>query len=85
MSGGYFDYKQHHIRDIADEIERVIAKQYAGEDRLDDKTIDRFIEGVKALRIAEAYTQRIDWLLSGDDGEATFWERIEADLKDNKQ
>lgn len=84
MSGGHFDYKQHHIREIADEIERVIAKQYDGEDRFDDKTIVRFIEGVKALRIAEAYAQRIDWLLSGDDGEATFWQRLKADLKEIK-
>ena len=84
MSGGHFDYKQHHIRDIADNIERVIAKNAESEYRFDDKTIVRFIEGVKALRVAEAYAQRIDWLLSGDDGEATFWQRLKADLKEIK-
>ena len=84
MSGGHFDYKQHHIRDIADEIERVIVKQYDSEDRFDDKTIARFNEGVRALRIAETYAHRIDWLLSGDDGEETFQERLKSDIKEIK-
>lgn len=84
MSGGHFDYKQHHLRDIADDIERVIAKNAESEYRFDDKTIVRFREGVKALRIAETYAQRIDWLLSGDDSEESFHERLETDLKEIK-
>jgi hypothetical protein len=84
MSGGHFDYKQHHLRDIADDIERVIAKNAESEYMFDDKTIVRFREGVKALRIAETYAQRIDWLLSGDDGEGTFWQRLKEDLKEIK-
>lgn len=84
MSGGHFDYKQHNIRDIADEIESVIAKNAESEYRFGDKTIVRFFEGVKALRIAETYAQRIDWLLSGDDGEGTFWQRLNEDLKEIK-
>lgn len=92
MSGGHFDYKQHHIRDIADEIERVIAKNieteiafvFVSEYKFEDKTIAMFREGVKALRVAETYAHRIDWLLSGDDGEGTFWQRLKADLKEIK-
>jgi hypothetical protein len=86
MSGGHFDYKQHHIRDIADEIERVIAKNIETESeyKFEDKTIAMFREGVKALRVAETYAHRIDWLLSGDDGEGTFWQRLKADLKEIK-
>ncbi len=84
ISGGHFDYKQHHLRDLADEIERAIAKNIETESeyKFEDKTIAMFREGVKALRVAETYAQRIDWLLSGDDGEDTFHERLKADLKE---
>jgi len=32
------------------------------------------------LRKAEIYAQRIDWLVSGDDGNDTFLKRLEEDL-----
>lgn len=42
--------------------------------------IDKFKEGLKVLRVAYIYSQRIDWLLSGDDGEETFLQRLEEEL-----
>jgi len=81
MSGGHFNYKQNHIRDIVDEIESIIENNKTSDYKYDSKTIVRFIEGVKALRIAETYAQRIDWLLSDDDGEESFWQRLDSDLK----
>lgn len=86
MSGGHFDYNQHHIREIADEIERAIAKNpnAEAEYRFSDKTISQLLKGVKALRVAEAYAQRIDWLLSGDDGEESFYKRLKDDLEEIK-
>lgn len=45
-----------------------------------DEVIEKFIFGVKILRIAEVYAQRIDWLLSGDDSEKSFLIRLEQDL-----
>ena len=36
--------------------------------------------GVEKLKEAYVYAQRIDWLLSGDDGEETFIERLKEDL-----
>ena len=39
-----------------------------------------FKNAVKHLRVAEIYAQRVDWLLSGDDGEDTFIERLKSDL-----
>lgn len=39
-------------------------------------------EAVKHLRIAAVYAQRIDWFLSGDDGEESFLKRLEEDLKE---
>jgi len=38
-------------------------------------------EAVKALHIAQEYAQRVDWLLSGDDGEESFLSRLEENLK----
>jgi len=46
----------------------------------DDKTIEKMKEGYWKLREAEIYAQRIDWLISGDDGEDTFHERLKSDL-----
>lgn len=48
----------------------------------DDKTIERFNEAVRVLRQAEVYAQRIDWLLSGGDGEESFHSRLEEELKE---
>ncbi len=47
-----------------------------------DEIIEKFKEGVEILRKAYVYAQRIDWLLSGDDGEETFIERLKQDLSE---
>jgi hypothetical protein len=87
MSGGHFDYKQYQIEDIADEIEELIEDnlfkdEYGYCRNYSEKTLDRFVEAVKALRIAEVYATRVDWLVSGDDGEDTFHQRLRADLSE---
>ena len=46
-----------------------------------EETIQIFKDGVKALRKAAIYANRIDWLLSGDDGEESLKERLEKELK----
>jgi len=45
------------------------------------ETIQEFKLGVWYLKQALVYTQRIDWLLAGDDGEETFHKRLKADLE----
>ena len=47
-----------------------------------EEVIEKFKEAVIILRKAAIYTQRIDWLLSGDDGEETFLERLKKDLEE---
>ena len=42
---------------------------------------EKLREAVQQLRIAAVYAQRVDWLLSGDDGEESFIERLAEDLK----
>lgn len=48
--------------------------------RYPDEVIEEFKNAVKHLRVADVYSQRVDWLLSGDDGEETFIERLKSDL-----
>ncbi len=45
-----------------------------------DEIIEAFKEAVKVLRIAQIYAHRIDWYMSGDDGEESFIERLKEDL-----
>jgi hypothetical protein len=44
------------------------------------ETIEEFRKAIKVLREAAVYAQRIDWLLSGDDGEETFHKRLKEEL-----
>ena len=45
------------------------------------ETLRALRRGVRALRKASVYAQRIDWLLSGDDCEESFKERLGKELK----
>lgn len=89
MSGGHFNYAQSHIQDIADSIGEVIRdndseeKNEWGERKghgYKPETIAEFKNALIVLRVAYIYAQRCDWLLSSDDGEDTFHERLKDDL-----
>ncbi len=41
---------------------------------------EKMREAVKQLRISTVYVQRVDWFLSGDDGEENFIRRLSEDL-----
>jgi hypothetical protein len=47
-----------------------------------EEVISEFKKGVEYLRLAAIYAQRIDWLLSGDDGEESFLERLKEELNE---
>ena len=49
-------------------------------DTYDGEIKKRFEEAIKVLKKAEVYAQRIDWYLSGDDGEESFLKRLKEDL-----
>jgi hypothetical protein len=102
MSGGHFEYKQYHVNELAEEIDRLIAKAHKIREDLkntpDDpcdpgycwerfynfteETVAKFIEARDTLRRASVMAQRVDWLVSGDDGEESFHRRWEEDLKE---
>ena len=91
MSGGHFDYQQYRIEDIAVMIEEVIKSN-------DDKSLNewgqqrgngyspeiikKLREAAHTLRQSAEMAQRIDWLLSGDDGEDCFLRRWDKEVRD---
>jgi len=97
MSGGRFDYNQYRIRDIREEIEHYLKRQgqpmpkneiWGSEthyEKYPKEIQKRFREGIKFLKIAEIYAQRIDWFLSGDDGEENFIKRLAEELSEVKE
>ena len=46
-----------------------------------DEVIEEFKKGVEIVKQAQIYIQRLDWLLSGDDGEESFLERLKQNLE----
>jgi hypothetical protein len=93
MSGGHFNYKQDSLLDMVDDVRFAILINYNKEknefgndigNRYTPETIAEFEKAVKALKLAYVYAQRIDWLLSGDDGEDSFHIRLQAQLGELK-
>ena len=66
MSGGHFDYDQYRINEIASQLKEDILFM---KDKYEENTIKEFKEAYKLLKKAAVYVERIDYLLSGDDGE----------------
>lgn len=95
MSGGAFDYKQYHIEQLIEDME-LLLKRVDKEpiDSFECDSLKRYVndsvlfknkikENIRYLKRAYIYTQRLDWFISGDDGEETFYERLEEDLSKN--
>lgn len=95
MSGGHFDYGEFRIGDIADCIEQeIVNNETLDEDASEyekerwcgyyypPEVIKEFKKGLKILRQAYIYAHRIDYLLSGDDGEESFLRRLKKELSD---
>lgn len=84
MSGDYFNYNQYRIEDIIEILEDVVGNYGTNHlefcEDLSEDTYRTFQRGLHHLYLARIYTQRIDWLISGDDGEDTFHERLQDDL-----
>jgi len=88
MSGGHFNYEQFNISDAAEDLQAHINKIGVVDESGDsyeypDDVVEKFREGVVALRTAFVYLHRIDWLISGDDGDEAFLKRLEEDLEKN--
>ena len=45
-----------------------------------DETIKEFKQAIEYLKKAKIYLHRVDWFLSGDDGEESFHKRLKEEL-----
>jgi hypothetical protein len=90
MSGGYFNDQQYQFGLIADEIPQIVDTNESDETNrwgdtvgrgYEPATIAEFRHCIAHLRLAAIYTQRIDYLVSGDDGEESFHRRLQHDLQ----
>ena len=91
MSGGTYDYIQFRLDEVADDIKKRIRanekmrenpSECEGEGYYEDATVEMFKEAVAVIKMAVLYIHRIDWLLSGDDGEEDFRKRLADELAD---
>lgn len=87
MSGGFFEYRDYHIGTVADDLEQLVnngvnVEGYYSEEykNYSDETKQELKNALEILRKAEVYAHRIDWLLSGDDGEKSFHKNLKEDL-----
>ena len=90
MSGGHFGYIQELMETVASDIEELIRTNDStkrdewGETegrQFSDETIAELHTASDIVKRAAIYTQRIDWLVSGDDGEDTFHQRLSDELE----
>lgn len=93
MSGGAFNYMQNNLNEIADQIEQrmsrngqtVIRDDYFESrtytyEHYTEETLAKFQQAIDTLREGAIMAQRIDWLLSCDDGEDSFHERWNQEI-----
>ena len=80
MSGGAFEYLQRRYewQEAIERIEHIIEENHS-ELRLD--VIEEFKKGLRIIKEAQVYLERIDYLLSDDDGEDSFLKRLKSDLE----
>lgn len=76
VNSPYF-YCEKDYKNYVKEHHRTPANKYG----YSKETIDKFKRGLKILKQAAVYTQRIDWLLSGDNSEESFHRRLKEDLE----
>jgi hypothetical protein len=86
VSGGHFDYIQHQIKDMADELQRLILSNncnvldsfgYPIDRHYPPAVIAEFKHTQKLLEDAAKYLNAVDYLVSDDYGVESFLERIE--------
>lgn len=95
MSGGHLDdYSYFQLRETIESIQLLIENNDSEEldewgdqigNHYSEETIAKFKEAVKVLTQAYTYAKRIDWLVSGDDGELEFHRRLTEELSENEQ
>ena len=79
MSGGFFEYQQYRIEEIAEAIKECIQKP---EDySLSEEVVDKMKIAVMHLEYSYVYVSAFDRLVCGDGGTESFLERLKNDLQ----
>ena len=82
MSGGHFNYDQFRIAVISEGVRELIDENDSNEYyNYSPETVAEFKKALYYLEMARLYAHRIDWLVSGDDGEDTFHRLMEVEKK----
>jgi siroheme synthase (precorrin-2 oxidase/ferrochelatase) len=85
MSGGYFECSNYIFNRVAEQIEQVVETGHdedCYEYTFGDDTREQMRQAVWALKLAAIYMNRVDYLLSGDDSEESFHQRLRKELRE---
>ncbi|MCL1903351.1 MAG: hypothetical protein FWF94_02910 [Oscillospiraceae bacterium] len=82
MSGGFWNYEDRSLIYLADELRREIAKSRIkqGYANYSDAFIKEMSCVYNSTRGLVARLRRMDWVLSGDDGESDYKPRLAKDM-----
>lgn len=80
MSGGHFDYVQYRFVETEDAL-REIVKDEDGDYDLPGDIASDVKEALDCLTKARLLINRIDYLVSGDDGEESYRRRVKEDFE----
>lgn len=82
MSGGSMNY----FAFTFDEPLAIISKEIKwGKNKWTPETLLEFQNAVNYLKLAQIYSRRVEWILSGDDGENSFIKRLKEELEENRK
>ena len=89
MSRGHFDYEEYKLLVIIDELQWLIdtnnstevdAYGYEIGRNYGQDTLEHFSAAIDVLKLAYVLTKQIDYLVSGEDKEETFHERVSKEI-----
>lgn len=81
MSGGHFEYKCFQIRDFADMLEADMADN---SEEFSLPVMEKLKECHELIEKAAKVAREVEWLYSGDSGEASFLNSIEGILSNEE-
>ena len=85
MSGGYYSHTDYTVGEFADSLRKAIAKTRRKEEYYDyysDDFLNEMITAYNMARELKLRLHRIDWVLSGDDGEDNYFKRLPNEMLD---
>ena len=77
MSGGIWNYEQYSVQIAIEDLEQLPSNEL---EELDAITQSNYFALIAELKKCHIHMQRLDWLLSGDDGQETYHKKLAEDL-----